>query len=134
MNRDKKDRDRKRNESDSPTAVRVRTFPTDAVGSTMAGERCGVSWYGLLLLDWLTSRSMLQLKTKSPMNQTVLLEPGNSDGENNQMTQIRTGRTGFYAFSHKEEKTVPNCSHKTLMSAFAAMFVSQTNAGVFKSK
>lgn len=38
MNRDKKDRDRKRNESDSPTAVRVRTFPTDAVGSTMARE------------------------------------------------------------------------------------------------
>lgn len=100
MSRDKKDWDRKRNESDSPTAVRARTFPTDAVGSTMAGERCGVSWYGLLRLDWLTSQSMLQLETK---NQTVLLEPENSDGEYIQMIQIGTGRTGFYVFSYKEE-------------------------------
>lgn len=44
--RDKKDGDKKRNESESPTAVREWTFPTDAVGSAMAGMRCGMPWYG----------------------------------------------------------------------------------------
>lgn len=131
MSRDKKDRDRKRNESDSPTAVRVRTFPTDAVRSTMAGERCGVLWYGLLLLDWLTSQSMLQLETESHESDCAFRTREQRWGKGS-MTQIKTGRTGFYAFPHKEEKTVPNCSHKTLMSAFAAMFVSQRRS--FKSK
>lgn len=52
MCRDKKDRDRKRNESESPTAVRVWTFPTDTVGSAMAGTRRGVSWYGYCWTSW----------------------------------------------------------------------------------
>lgn len=38
--------DKKRNESESPTAVREWTFPTDAVGSAAAGMRRGIPWNG----------------------------------------------------------------------------------------